>query len=47
MWRAENISYGVVALIFIVVAWLGLATPLVTILFTFFALPYFLNGPLR
>ena len=38
MTKSERISYAFIALIIITVAWLGLATPLITVLFSYFAL---------
>jgi predicted PurR-regulated permease PerM len=38
MTRPVQISYGVMLLTFALVAWLGLATPFITVLFSFFAL---------
>ncbi len=38
MTRATQISYGIMVSLFILVAWLELATPFITVLFSFFAL---------
>ena len=38
MRQATRISYGIMILMFVLVAWLGLATPFITVLFSFFAL---------
>src|ERR1041385_8825761 len=38
MKRPAQVSYGVMVLTFVLAAWLGLATPFITILFSYFAL---------
>jgi predicted PurR-regulated permease PerM len=38
MTRPVQVSYGILATMFVLAAWFGLATPLVTILFSYFAL---------
>jgi predicted PurR-regulated permease PerM len=38
MTRPTQVSYGIMILMFVLVAWLGLATPTITILFSYFAL---------
>jgi predicted PurR-regulated permease PerM len=38
MTRPVQVSYGVMLLLFVLVAWLGLATPFITVLFSYFAL---------
>jgi predicted PurR-regulated permease PerM len=38
MKRAVQVSYGVMVLTFVLVAWLGLAIPFITVLFSYFAL---------
>lgn len=38
MTRATQISYGIILLLFFLVAWLDLATPFITVLFSYFAL---------
>ena len=38
MTRPARISYGTMILMFVLVAWLGLATPFITVLFSYFAL---------
>jgi predicted PurR-regulated permease PerM len=38
MIRPAQVSYAIMVLVFVLVAWLGLATPFITILFSYFAL---------